>query len=131
MRIERFEIMGEHKRNPTAIYFKENLWVPDFRPLLGRRRPHGKGIRRVYKVLLERPDESEAQLSEHAKEEPAFAEPVPDDQVGEGSNQVIKVEKYKDKTKLLNKVFLYFYNLLSSFRFFYLWLVNKLKRCVY
>jgi hypothetical protein len=131
MRIERLEIMGEHKRNPTAIYFKENPWAPDFRPLLGRRRPRGKRIRRVYKILMERSDESEAQVCGQVREQAELPEPVPDDQVGEGSNQVIKVEKYKDKTILLNKVFLYFYNLLSSFRFFWLWLVNKLKRCVY
>ena len=52
--------MGEHKRNPKAIYFKENPWALDFRPLLGKHRTRGKGIRRVYKILMERQDESEA-----------------------------------------------------------------------
>ncbi len=122
--------MGEHKRNPTAIYFKENPWAPDFRPLLGRRGPRGKGIRRLYKVLMERPDESEAQVNEMAKEQTALAEPITDNQKGKGSYQAIKVKRYED-TKLLNKVLLYLSNLLSSFRFFCLWLVNKLKRCVY
>ena len=130
MRIERLEKMGEHKRNPTAIYFKENPWAPDFRSLLGRRRPRGKGIRRVYKILMERPGESEAQASEQPKKQPEFAEPVPDNQEGEESYQAIKVKRYGD-TKLLNKVVLYFCTLLSSFRFFCLGLVNKLKRCVY
>jgi len=115
--------MGEHKRNPTAIYFKENPSESDFRPLLGRRRPRGKGIRRVYKILMERPDESEAQVNEKAKEQPALAEPITDNQKGEGSYQVIKVRRYK--TKPLNKVPLYLSNLLSSFRFFCLWLANK------
>jgi hypothetical protein len=78
---------------------------------------------------MERPGESEAQASERAKEQPEFAEPVPDNQEGEGSYQVIKVKRYGD-TKLLNKVVLYFCTLLSSFRFFCLWLVNGFKRCV-
>ena len=108
MRIERLEILGEHKRNLTAIYFKENPGAPDFRPLLGRRGPRGKGIRRVYKILMEHPDESEAQVCEQVREQAELAEPVPDYQVGEGSNQIIKVEKYKDTTILLNKVFYIF-----------------------
>ena len=129
MRIERLEKMGEHKRNPTAIYFKENPWAPDFRSLLGRRRPHGKGIRRVYKVLMERPDESEAQVTEQAKVQAALAEPEIDNQEGKGSYQVFNVRRYK--TKLSNKVFLKSSNLLSSLRSSCLWLVNRFKRCVY
>jgi hypothetical protein len=129
MRIERLEKMGEHKRNPTAIYFRENPWAPDFRSLLGRRRPRGKGIRRVYKILMERPAESEAHVNEKAKEQPAPAEPVTDDQEGKGSYQVIKVRRYK--TKLLNKVFLKSRNLPSSHRSSCLLLVNRFKRCVY
>jgi hypothetical protein len=130
MRIERFDKMGDHKRNPMDIYFKENPWAPDFRPLLGKRKPRGKGIRRIYKVLMERPDESVAQDNEPAKDQSVLNGPVTDKQ-GAGSYQVIKVNRYKVIAKLLTNVFLKSRNLLSSFRFFCLWLVNKLKRCVY
>ena len=122
--------MGERKRNLTAIYFKENPWALDFRPLLGRRRPRGKGIRRVYKILMERPDESEAQVNGQAKDQVALNEPVTDNQEGEGSYQIIKVKTYEDN-KPLNKVFLNLCNLLFSFRFFCLWLVNNFKKCIY
>jgi len=122
--------MGEHKHNPVAIYFKENPWAPDFRPHFGKRTPRGKGIRRVYKILMESRYESAAQVKERTKEQSVLAEPVTDNQKGKGSYQVIKVKRYKN-TKLLSTIFLYLSNLLSSFRFFCLWLANKLKRCVY
>jgi hypothetical protein len=129
MRIERLEKMGEHKRNPTAIYFKENPWAPDFRSLLGKRKPRGKGIRRVYKILMDRPDGSEAQVAKQAKEQAALTEPITANQEGKGSCQVIKVRRYK--TKLLKKVLLKSRDLISSLRSSCLLLVNRFKRCVY
>ncbi len=53
MKFEEVKNMGEHKRNPIAVFFKENPWAPDFRPLLGQRRPRGKGLRRIYKIMME------------------------------------------------------------------------------
>jgi DNA-directed RNA polymerase subunit RPC12/RpoP len=72
--------MGEHKRNPTAIYFKENPWAPDFRSLLGKRMPHGKGIRRVYKLLMEGRGERIAYSRELEREKEERAEILEDEQ---------------------------------------------------
>jgi len=92
MRFVRVEKMGEHKRNPTAIYFKENPWAPDFRPLLGRRRPRGKGIRRVYKIPMERRDESKANLGEVGEERAGPDEAIMDSQKRKANYQTKKVK---------------------------------------
>jgi len=119
--------MGEHKRNPTAIYFKENPWAPDFRPLLGKRRPRGKGIRRVYKILMERQGESEANLSEQGEERAEPAEPVMDSQEGKGNYQLIKLKGFKNPINFYNYIIIKLKYFLSSFRSIYLQLVKSFK----
>lgn len=48
--------MGEHKQNPVAVFFRENPWAPDFKPLFGRRQPRGKGSRRMARILKIHPN---------------------------------------------------------------------------
>jgi hypothetical protein len=94
MVLERVEKMGEHKRNQTAIYFKENPWAPDFRPLLGKRRPRGRGIRRVYKILMERQNVNEANFRDQGEERAELTEPVIAKQEGKGDYQLIKLKGF-------------------------------------
>jgi hypothetical protein len=59
--------MGEHKHNPVAIYYKENPWAPDPKPYFGRRIPQGKGIRRIYRIMMEGQKEDRARAREASK----------------------------------------------------------------
>jgi hypothetical protein len=59
--------MGEHKHNPVAIYYKENPWAPDPKPYFGRRIPRGKGIRRIYRIMMEGQKEDRARAREATK----------------------------------------------------------------
>ena len=59
--------MGEHKHNPVAIYYKENPWAPDPKPYFGRRIPRGKGIRRIYRIMMEGQKEDRARAREASK----------------------------------------------------------------
>ena len=87
--------MGEHKRNPTAIYFKENPWAPDFRPLLGKRKPRGKGIRRIYKIMMERSTKSDSLGDGHEQQE-SSGEKKTEDRAGIRSCKDLK-DGQKDK----------------------------------
>lgn len=109
--------MGEHKRNSTAIYFKENPWAPDFRPLLGKRRPRGKGIRRVYKIMMERSDIRDSQSTGLNKKSSAAAEKKAKNQEGIRSHQILV---YENKDKYLRYKFINLQRLLSSLRLAYL-----------
>jgi hypothetical protein len=59
--------MGEHKHNPVAIYYKENPWAPDPKPYFGRRIPRGKGIRRIYRIMMEGQKADRASAREASK----------------------------------------------------------------
>jgi len=59
--------MGEHKHNPVAIYYKENPWAPDPKPYFGRRIPRGKGIRRIYRIMMEGQKANRASAREASK----------------------------------------------------------------
>lgn len=109
--------MGEHKRNPTAIYFKENPWAPDFRPLLGKRRPRGKGIRRVYKIMMERSDNNDKQSSGINMKFSVPAEKKGKDQNGIRNHQSIV---YDNKDKSLRHKSINLEGHLSSIRKAYL-----------
>jgi len=112
--------MGEHKRNPTAIYFKENPWAPDFRSLLGKRRPRGRGIRRVYKILMEHKDKNEANFRDQGEERAEPTEPVMAKQEGKGDYQLIKLKGVNNLVSLFKYIFLKLRYFLSSFRLLYL-----------
>ncbi len=121
MLFEGVEKMGEHKRNPTAIYFKENPWAPDFRPLLGKRRPRGRGIRRVYKMILwERQNENETNFRDQGEERGERTEPVMAKQEGKGDYQLIKLRGFNNLISLFNNIFIRLIYFLSSFRLPYL-----------
>ena len=87
--------MGEHKRNPVAIYYKENPWAPDPRPYFGRRKPRGKGIRRVYRILMEGQRESGAKDREASKDRAKISRPKMKTNKGGDS--------YKDLNPRVNK----------------------------
>jgi hypothetical protein len=125
----RVEKMGEHKRNPTAIYFKENPWAPDFRAQFGKQRPRGKGIRRVYKILMELEEQREAKSAESGEGKAEPAEAVKDSWMGEPSYQIIKFKGIKNLHNLFRYIFLVFKkrSFLSPFRLPYLPLVKRFK----
>lgn len=127
MRIVRVEKMGEHKRNPTAIYFKENPWAPDFRTHFGKRRPRGKGIRRVYKILKELEEQSEAKSAESEEKRVEPAEPVVDSRQEERNYKIIKFKGIKNLYNLLRYIFIKLRYFLSSIRLLYLPLVKRFK----
>ena len=123
MRIERVAKMGEHQRNPMAIYFKKNPWAPDFRPHLGKRRPHGKGIRSVYKILMESSDEAGFHNDKYPKNETSLVM-YKEKKRGKRIKRYKVVKKYENIAKTLRGMFHSLKELLSSFRTRYLGLAN-------
>lgn len=119
--------MGEHKRNPTAIYFKENPWAPDFRAHFGKRRPQGQGIRRVFKILMEIEEQREAKSAESEEKRAEPAEPVMDSGQEERSYKIIKFKGIKNLYNLLRYIFKKIKYFLSSIRLLYLPLVKRFK----
>jgi len=123
--------MGEHKRNPVAIYFKENPWAPDFRPHFGKRTPRGKGIRRVYKILMEGQRADRASAREASKALAEISKPKMQANKGEslykGLNpkRVNKDESHGDIKSLNHNGFL------SSLRLRSLQLIQEIKSVLF
>ena len=119
--------MGEHKRNPTAIYFKENPWAPDFRGHFGKRTPRGKGIRRVYKILMELERQSGARSAESGEKRAESSEPVKESQAEKGGYRPIKSKYFENLVRISRFKLSNIENILSSLRLLYLPLVKRFK----
>jgi len=123
--------MGEHKHNPVAIYYKENPWAPDPKPYFGRRIPRGKGIRRIYRIMMEGQKADRASAREASKAQAEISKPKMKANKGEtlykGLNpkRVDKDGSQNDK-KSINQT-----GLLSTFRLRSLQLIQELKNVLF
>ncbi len=123
--------MGEHKHNPVAIYYKENPWAPDPKPYFGRRIPRGKGIRRIYRIMMEGQKEDRARAREASK---ALAEtPKPKMKANKGealykglNPKRVNKDGSKNDKKSINQT-----GLLSALRLRSLRLVQEIKSVLF